>query len=246
MRRFLAILLLLLPLAPVLASAELQPIGWGVVTTAEPKAYDKTGKSMTTLKAGEIFSVLKAVSLNKTPAYYIEVHRKTSRRCVLASADCKVFLELPDADNVSAQNELKQFQQLLSDYYLTLALRDSLLTRARTRHFASSPAKRLEELKTELAGVPDKDRAYAAAQEKAKSNAERLRYRDLRKELRYRTTGLQQEIERVKAETEAWTRAHPFDDSTIRSSSVWKRLTAQLREKEELLVPLAGISPAAE
>lgn len=41
MRRFLATLLLLLPLAPLFASAELQPVGWGVVTTAEPKAYDK-------------------------------------------------------------------------------------------------------------------------------------------------------------------------------------------------------------
>ena len=239
---------LILSFTPVVFfAAELSVIGWGVVTTPEPTVYDKKGNRVATLKGGELFNVLKSISANKAPAYYIEVNRGTKKqRCVLSGTDCKVFLELPESDNATTTTEIKQLQKLLADYYTTLTLRTKLYERAREQHLSASPTKRLRILKAELAQVPAKDRAYATAMEKAAGDAERLRYRDLRKELRYRTTGIQQEIQRLEAEVVAWEKSHPFDEQAVRQKPVWKRLTAQLREMESVLVILAGIQPAAD
>lgn len=237
--------LLALCLSALAFAADPAPIGWGVVTAAAPDVYDKTGKRLAHLKGGELFEVLKEVAVNKAPAYYIILRRPKSPRCILPGSDCKVFLELPDATDPEAVAGVKRIQTLLSDYYSTLALRETLLRRAEARHRAGSPADKLEKLRDELRGVPARDRALEAAQAKAATNAERLRYQDARKELRYRTTGLQQEIKRTEAAAEAWESAHPFNASAVRQSAVWKKLTQRLRDLEGQ-VTLFGVPPAAE
>lgn len=221
------------------------PIGWGVVTAASPDIYDKTGKRVAELKGGELFDVLKEVAVNKAPAYYIVLRRPKKPKGILPGADCKVFLEVPDPADTEAVAGVKRIGTLLSDYYATLALRETLLERAKVRHRAGSPAEKLEKLRTELKGVPAKDRALEAAQAKAATNAERLRYQDARKELRYRTTGLQQEIKRTEAAAELWESEHPFNPATVRQSAVWKKLTQRLRSLEPQ-VSLFGVTPTDE
>lgn len=244
MRTLLTALLALSLSAPLLAAA-LAPIGWGVVSSASPDIYDKTGKRVAELKGGELFDVLKEVAVNKAPAYYISLRRPKKPCGILPGADCKVFMELPDPADAEAVAGVKRIETLLSDYYATLALRETLLERAKARHRAGSPADKLEKLRAQLKGVPARDRALEAAQAKAASNAERLRYQDARKELRYRTTGLQQEIKRTEAEAAAWEREHPFNPAAVRQSAVWKKLTARLRALEPQ-VGLFGVTPAAE
>lgn len=241
-------LLFLLPtflLLSLATAAELDPIGWGVVSSPSPDVYDKTGKRLAEIKGGELFTILKEVSVNKAPAYYIELRRPKKPRCILPGGDCKVFLELPDASDPDAVAGVKRIQTLLADYYSTLALRETLLDRAEARHRAGTPAEKLEKLRDELRGVPARDRALEAAQAKAASNAERLRYQDARKELRYRTTGLQEEIRRTEAAAAEWERTHPFNPDAVRKSAVWKKLTQRLRTLEEQ-VTLFGVTPAKD
>lgn len=221
------------------------PIGWGVVTSASPDAYDKAGKRVATLRGGELFDVLKEVTVNKAPAYYIALRRQKKPRCILPGADSKVCLELPAPDDGEAVAGVKRIETLLSDYYATLALRETLLEKAKARHRAGSPAERLMKLRAELKGVPAKDRALEAAQAKAATNAERLRYQDARKELRYRTTGLQQEIKRTETAAAEWERTHPFDPATLQKNAVWRKLTLHLRALEPQ-VSLFGVTPAEE
>ena len=232
-------------LSAALIAATAAPIGWGVVTAASPDIYDKTGKRVAELKGGELFDVLKEVTVNKAPAYYIALRRPKQPRGILPGADCKVFLEMPDPADAEALAGVKRIGTLLSDYYATLALRETLLERAKARHRAGSPAEKLEKLRAELKGVPAKDRALEAAQAKAATNAERLRYQDARKELRYRTTGLRQEIKRTEAAAETWDNEHPFNPATVRQSAVWKRLTQRLRALEPQVSPF-GVTPATE
>ncbi len=221
----------------LLFSAERPAIGWGVVSTPSPDVYDKSGKRVASLKGGDLFDVIKEVSINKEPAYYITLRRDRKPSCILSAAHCRVFLELPDPEDPEAVAGVKQIGQMLSDYYATLALRDALYQRALARHRAGSPSEKLEKLREELRKVPATDRALEAAQKKASTNAELLRHQDERKTLRYRTTGLQQEIERLKSEAETWERAHPFNPAQLKKNAVWKRLTAHLEELKPKVAP---------
>ncbi len=222
-------LFLLFALIPCILFAALpEAIGWGVVT-AETPAYDKTGQTMGTLKGGERYTLFREVSINKAPAYFVQIEtHKSKPQCIIPGAACHNFSELPPTD----AEELAVFerkQALCADYYSTLALRTTLIKRARERHFAKSPAKGLEKAKSKLATIPAKDRKYEEAQKKATSNTERLKYQDLRKALRWEVSGLKAEIARLEAELAEWEAAHPFNDSPVRKGAVWKKLTRQLQ-----------------
>lgn len=221
------------------------PVGWGVISAYETPAYDKTGEVVSTLKGGERFDIVKEITANKAPAYYIELARAKKLRCVITAADAKAFLEFPAEEDTEGLAGIRTLQKALSEYYTTLAMRQAMVERAREQHLTKSPAKRLGDLRKELAAIPAKDRAAEAAQAKAKSNAERLKYQDVRKELRFRATGLQQEIKRLETTAEAWEADHPFDEAPIRKKAVWKRLTQRLREMEAVLAPY-GVTPAAD
>ncbi len=226
MKRLL-MLIVLMPLS--LFAADLVPIGWGVVTVVETPLYDKTGKQAGELYGGEIFTVLREVKMNKEPAYYIEFDRKGAQNGIIAAAGSRYFAGvLPTLqDNVDAYVEYISNQKLCKDYYSLCATRDRVLERKRAQHLEKSPAKNLEKLKKDLANVPTLDRRYEAAEKKARTNAERLKYRDLRKELRYQTTGLQQEIKRLEATADSWLKDHPFDENAVKRTAVWKKLDAQ-------------------
>ena len=221
------------------------PVGWGVISAYETPAYDKTGAEVSTLKGGTRFDILKEITANKAPAYYVELPEAKAKRCVITAADAKAFLEFPAEGDAEGLAGIRMLQKALSEYYTTLAMRQAMVERAREQHLAKSPAKQLEKLRKELATIPAKDRAAEAAQAKAKSNAERLKYQDIRKELRFRATGLQQEIKRQEAVADSWLAAHPFDEKPIRNKPVWKRLTQRLREMEAVLAPY-GVTPAAD
>ncbi len=240
--RSLLFALALLPLA--LSAAAPTPVGWGVVTASTAKAYGKDGKQAALVNGGELFDVLKEIKANGEPAFYVALQRPKKPECVLLGADCRVFL----GEAANPKTDLDAFvaqvakQATARDYYSAVAMRAKLLERARERHLAQSPAKDLAERKAQLAKVPAADRRYEAAQKAAKSNAERLRYQDLRKELRYRATGLQEEIKRLEAAAEAWEREHPFDAGAVQKGAVWKKLTQNI----EALAPKArelGLAP---
>ncbi len=220
--------LLLLSLLPcLLLAATPEAIGWGVVT-AETPAYDKTGKTMGTLKGGEAYTLYREVSINKAPASYVQIDsHKAKPMCIIPNDACRNFAELPPAD----PEELAIYERkktLCADYYSTLALRNTLITRAKERHAAKSPVAELKKAKAALAAIPSKDRKYQAAQEKAKNNTERLKYRDLRKALRWELDGLKAEIARLESEAAEWEKANPFNDAPVRKTAVWKKLTSQL------------------
>ncbi len=221
------------------------PVGWGVISVYEAPAYDKTGAAVAPLKGGVCFDILKEITANKAPAYYIALTEDQAKRCVITAADAKAFREFPAEGDAKGLEGIRMLQKALSEYYTTLAMRQAMVERVRAQYLAQSPVKRLADARQELATIPAKDRAAADAQAKAKSNAERLKYQDLRKELRFRATGLQQEIKRLEATAEAWEAEHPFDDSAIRKKAVWKRLTQRLREMESALAPY-GVTPAAD
>ena len=228
------------------AQPALPIIGWGVVTSAAPDAYDKTGKVMGQLKGGEPFDILKEVSINKAPAYYIQRRSKKAVKCILPGADCKVFMELPDPADENAVAGVKQIETMLSDYYSTLALRNDLLERAKAKHRKNSPAAKLEAAKAELKTVPAKDRKLEELQNKAKTNAERLKHQYARTELRYRTTGLQEDIKRLQAEADTWDAEHPFNDAAVKKTAIWRRLTQQLKANEATVLLFTQGQPAEE
>lgn len=249
MYRMVALFLLALLPGFVVAEAPAKkalPIGWGVVTAVEADAYDRTGQAVGKLKGGDRFLVLKAITADKAPAYYIEtVVKGKSLRVVVPGSATKVFMELPDPEDPKAVEGVKQVQMALSEYYATYAMRQAMMDRAREQHLARSPVGRVKACREELASIPAKDRAYEVAQSKSTSNAERLRYQDLRKELRYRATGLQNEIKRMEKEEAAWLKSHPFNEAAIRQKPVWKRLTARLNEMAGPLA-LYGVAPVEE
>lgn len=242
MRQCVSLILFLLWSA-VLCAAD--AIGWGVVCAYEAAAYDKTGAQVFTLPGGTGFDILKELKVDNAPAYLIETLGERKRKCVIAAEGTRVFLEFPAADDAEGLAGIRAIQRALEEYYKTLTMRQAMLERARDQHLAASPARKLKQLRADLAAIPAKDRAAEKAQQAATSNAERLRYQDLRKELRFRATGLQQEIKRLEAEAETWERQHPFNDKAIRTKAVWRRLTARLREMEGALA-LYGVTPADE
>ena len=240
------------PAADKPAPPAINAIGWGVVTAYEAEVYDRSGTLIGKIQGGETFELLKEITANKQPAYYVMLRDKTQRlrdkaylRGILLASNAAIYRDLPNPDDAASIDFFNRLRTQLSEYYSTKALRQSLIERARAQHLAKSPAKQLPELRKELAAVPAKDRAYEAAQKAAKTNAERLRYLDLRKELSYRTTGMQQESKRLEASVEAWEKTHPFDETPIRKKGTWKRLTQRLHEMEPALRPY-GVQPVED
>ena len=223
-------------------------IGWGVVTAPEAKAYGKDGKVVAEIPGGEVFVVLKVISANGKPAYYVCLDKRPKKpECALLGGDCRVFLAPPPEikEDVDAFVAYSGNRRALGDYYAALAMRAKLEQRARDRHLAKSPAKDLPKLKAQLADVPETDRRYEAAQKRARTNAERLKYQDLRKELRYTATGLRQEIKRLEAAKKSWEAAHPYDEAAIRSNAVWRRLTQNIKRLEPKAKEVEATAPGA-
>ena len=248
MMRYLFLLLLAFPMMGL--AAELEPIGWGVVSAMETEFYDKTGKNQGNVSGGELFQVLREIKMNKAPAYYVQLDRGAKKQMgILDAADCRYFPgPIPTSDDVNALVEYVGNQKLCKDYYSLRANCDRLVARQRDKHLANSPAKQLVSLKAELAEIPEKDRKCEAAMKKATTDAQRLKYRDMRKELRYRATGLQQEIKRLEAVADAWEKEHPFNDAAAKKSAVWKRFNAQaekLRPQVEALCAKAAAPVAS-
>lgn len=237
MKKLLLTLLFALPLLAM--GADLETIGWGVVKVKSATALDKEGKATGKIYGGELFTVYREITVNQEPAYYVQPNQKKSKPCILRGEDCRVFMEVPPAkDDTEAYSTYRMKRLLISDYYGNLLARDTLVEQALERHTKDSPAKELPKLKEELAQIPEKDRTYEQRQKKATKNAERLKYQDLRKELRYRATGLQNEIARLEPLAEKWNAEHPFDDSALQKSGAYVRLTKQidnLRERLEAL-----------
>ena len=223
-------------------------IGWGVVTAPEAKAYGKDGKVVAEIPGGEVFVVLKVISANGEPAYYVCLDKRPKKpECALLGGDCRVFLAPPPEikADVDAFVAYSGNRRALGDYYAALAMRAKLEQRARDRHLAKSPAKDLPKLKAQLADVPETDRRYEAAQKRARTNAERLKYQDLRKELRYTATGLREEIKRLEAVQKSWEAAHPYDEAAIRSNAVWRRLTQNIERLEPKAKAVEALAPGA-
>lgn len=232
------------------------PVGWGVVTVSAAKSYDRTGAETQPVAGGTLFTLVKEVSVNKTPAYLImNPARPDAQRIVLAE-DCRAFMEGPlmtteafaqevaEGGDISALTLRMRRQNFAEKYYSMVAQRDALVERAREAHLSGSPAGRLAKARRELAEIPAKDRALEQAEQQAKSNARRLKLRDDRKELRYRAMGLRAEIERLEKTAGEWETAHPFDDSALRKSGVYKTLSRQIEAMQPDLQTLLGGHPA--
>ncbi len=212
-------------------------IGWGVVASAKPTFYDKQGKRIETKfapKPGTPFVVTKGISADGAPAYVVVFDAHPNKpECVLLGADCSIVLTPPpdlSGANAEALVAYVKDRKALGDYYAALGARTAYEERARDRHFAASPAKDLPKLKAELAKIPAQDRAYEAAQKAAKTNGERLKYQDLRKELRYTATGLQSSIRRLSEAKTEWEKEHPYDEEAVKRTAVWRRLNQNVEE----------------
>ena len=236
-------LLLCLPLT-LLAADPPTPIGWGVVTAPTATAYGRDGKMVALVTGGELFDVFKEIKASGKSAYYAALMRPKKPQCILLGEDCRFF----PGETATPKGDLDAFvkqvakQATARDYYSAVTLRAKLLERARERHLAASPAKDLAARRAELAKVPELDRKYEAAQQAARSNGERLKYQDLRKELRYRATGLQEEIKRLETTAAEWEKTHPFDETGVRNGAVWKRLSANI-DKLTPKAKEAGVIP---
>lgn len=253
MNRF--VCLLLLGLFPTLSFAA-DPVGWGVVTAVSAKSYDKAGTETYPVAGGTLFTLVKEVLVNKQPAYLImNPARPDAQRIVLAE-DCRAFMEgglmtteafaqaVADGGDLSALTVRMRRQKFAEKYYSMIAQREALVEKAREAHLSGSPAGRLAEAKRELAKIPAKDRALEQAEKRARTNAQRLKLRDDRKELRYRATGLRAEIDRLKETAGDWEKAHPFDDSEVRKNGVYKTLTRQLEAMRPDFETLLNGTPA--
>ncbi len=223
--RHLRMLLFLLPCWLFAGTPE--AIGWGVVT-AETPAYDKTGKTVGTLKGGELYTLYREVSINKEPACFVQIDtHKAKPQCIVPGKACRNFKELPPTD-AAERAVFDRKQELCSNYYTTLALRETLIQRAKERHTAKSPVAELAKAKAELAAIPAKDRKFEEAEKKAKTNSERLKYRDQRKMLRWDVNRLKSDITQLEQDAANWESKNPFNDSAVRKGAVWKKLTSQL------------------
>ena len=217
-------------------------IGWGVVASIKPTFYNKKGKRIETKfapKAGTPFVVTKEIAADGEPAYVVIFDTHPNKpECVLLASDCSIILTPPPdiaPDNADALVAYVKDREALRDYYAARGARDAYEQRARDKHFAASPAKDLPKLKAQLAKIPAQDREYEAAQKAAKTDSERLKYQDLRKELRYTATGLQSNIRRLTAAKAEWEKDHPYDENAVKRTAVWRRLNQNV----ESLAPAA-------
>ena len=217
-------------------------IGWGVVASIKPTFYNKKGKRIETKfapKAGTPFVVTKEIAADGEPAYVVIFDTHPNKpECVLLGSDCSIILTPPPdiaPDNADALVAYVKDRGTLRDYYAARGARDAYEQRARDKHYAASPAKDLPKLKAQLVKIPGQDREYEAAQKAAKTDSERLKYQDLRKELRYTATGLQANIRRLTAAKEEWEKDHPYDENAVKRSAVWRRLNQNV----ESLAPAA-------
>ena len=217
-------------------------IGWGVVASIKPTFYNKKGKRIETKfapKAGTPFVVTKEIAADGEPAYVVIFDTHPNKpECVLLASDCSIILAPPPdiaPDNADALVAYVKDREALRDYYAARGARDAYEQRAHDKHFAASPAKDLPKLKAQLAKIPAQDREYEAAQKAAKTDSERLKYQDLRKELRYTATGLQSNIRRLTAAKAEWEKSHPYDENAVKRTAVWRRLNQNV----ESLAPAA-------
>lgn len=217
-------------------------IGWGVVASIKPTFYNKKGKRIETKfapKAGTPFVVTKEIAADGEPAYVVIFDTHPNKpECVLLGSDCSIILTPPPdiaPDSADALVAYVKDRGTLRDYYAARGARDAYEQRARDKHYAASPAKDLPKLKAQLVKIPGQDREYEAAQKAAKTDSERLKYQDLRKELRYTATGLQANIRRLTAAKEEWEKDHPYDENAVKRSAVWRRLNQNV----ESLAPAA-------
>lgn len=217
-------------------------IGWGVVASIKPTFYNKKGKRIETKfapKAGTPFVVTKEIAADGEPAYVVIFDTHPNKpECVLLGSDCSIILTPPPdiaPDSAEALVAYVKDRGTLRDYYAARGARDAYEQRARDKHYAASPAKDLPKLKAQLVKIPGQDREYEAAQKAAKTDSERLKYQDLRKELRYTATGLQANIRRLTAAKEEWEKDHPYDENAVKRSAVWRRLNQNV----ESLAPAA-------
>ena len=245
MLKVFSLLLLLSAALPLFAQA---PLGWGIVTKPSAAAYDKKGKATQPAAAGTLIAVKKQVKVNKAPAYYADIKSGRARSCILRAEDCVAYT-LPDLSTPEAVADFRNARNALTTYYQLQETLDKLTEGARNTWILKSPAKRLIAVRKELAEVPPKERAYAKAQEAALAagdNAKRLKYQELRKELRYRATGMLEEVKRLEAELTRWEATHPFDENAIRRSSpsyrrlsqTLERMKPQVEELQKTLTPL--------
>ena len=219
------------PAAPTINAAG--EIGWGVVSATLAPAYNRQGKKVAEIGGGEPFVIRKAATAGGKPAYLVVLDtRRQKPECLLFAEDTSATLTPPPELKTDREGFITYFtdRKALTTYYSALASRTQLEERLRDQHLAKSPAKDLPKLKKELASIPAKDREYETRQKNARSNAERLKYQDLRKELRYTAEGLQADIKRLTAEKAKWEAAHPFNEAVFTRNAVWRALTKNIEK----------------
>ncbi len=245
MRLFLLSCLCCLGLMAFAEEKPVEEIGWGVVTATPAKTYTKAGKPADAIPCGTLFRLLKEITMEKAPAYFIAV--ANAERRVVAASDCYVVKgeclmdEMAFAEQLTQGGDLAKLtaqmkaQKALERYYSALGVREQFLQRARDKHLQKSPAKNLAKFRAELATIPERDRVLEAKQKKAKNNSERLNLRDERKTLRRRAQWLMLEIEEAKQVAESWEKEHPFDAMEAKSSGVYKTLNRAVKSAEAQL-----------
>lgn len=226
--------------------------GWGYVAVMETDGVDTKGMVATTLHGGERFVIKKEVKVEGEKAYYATfLDRKKRPSYILLAEDCYVSYDaLPskedDPEGFAKENAKRK---KIAEYYSKYATRERLRHRALLKHQKKSPhavlkreQKELDQVRKALASLNQRIEKNAEARKKA-TGSSHIRLveegRELRAEqgaLPVRYTEQKAKVEDLEAKAKAWDEAHPFDDSTIKKSAMWKKMTLQL---EKLTVELA-------
>jgi hypothetical protein len=218
--------------------------GWGVIAVMEANALDKTGNVATTLMGSERFSIKKSVKVEGEPAYYVTMFdRKKQPSYVVWARDCYVSMTaMPDKetdlDGYIAES-LKR--KKIVNYYSKYFSRERLRQRAVDAHRKKSPAallkkeeQKLAQIKKAIATLNDRIEKNAAARKKA-TGSTHIRLVEEGRELRAEQGALpatykeqKEKVAQLKEKLEAWDAAHPFDDSKVTNTTVWKKQTLEL------------------
>jgi DNA repair exonuclease SbcCD ATPase subunit len=218
--------------------------GWGYIAVMETEGLDKTGVVATTLNGGERFTVKKEVKVEGEKAYYVTMFdRKKSPSYVLFARDCYVSYDpLPNkkADPEGYAKEMAK-RKKIANYYAKYATRERLRQRAIETHRKKSPHAALKKEEQNLAQVR---KAIATLNERIEKNAQARKNatnaahirlveegRELRAEqgaLPSQYKALKEKVEQLKQSAAAWDETHPFDETKVTRSAMWKKMTVDL------------------
>lgn len=225
--------------------------GWGVIAVMESDGLNTKGFVASALNGGERFIIKKEVKVEGEKAYYVTFFdRKKQPSYIVMAKDCFVSYDvLPDKkDDPDGNAKETAKRKEIVEYYSKYATRERLRQRALDRHRKKSPyatlkkeEQKLAQISKAMATLNDRIEKNAAARKKAEG-ANHIRLVEEGRELRAEQGALpkqydtqKEKVTSLKEKVQEWDAAHPFNESSVTQSAMWKKLTLSLEEMTEAL-----------